>query len=151
MKQKRQQQILKIISERDIKTQEEITDALKSAGFSVTQATVSRDIKKLGLIKLSLPDGTYKYAITQEGKKDNSEHISIFSKSVVSIKYAMHTIVIKTYSGMANAVAATLDAVLKNEILGTIAGDDTILIILESSEQAEKMAEKLIKLFNRKG
>ena len=123
---------------------------MKSAGFSVTQATVSRDIKELGLIKLSLSDGTYKYAITQEEKKDNNEHISIFSKSVVSIKYAMHTIVIKTYSGMANAVAATLDTVLKHEILGTIAGDDTILIILESEESAGKMAEKLYRLFNRK-
>ena len=123
---------------------------MKSAGFKVTQATVSRDIKELGLIKLSLSDGTYKYAITQEEKKDNNEHISIFSKSVISIKYAMHTIVIRTYSGMANAVAATLDSVLKHEILGTIAGDDTILIILESQEQAEKMAEKLYRLFNRK-
>lgn len=150
MKQKRQQQILRIISESDIKTQEELTAALFSAGFPVTQATVSRDIKELGLIKLSLSDGTYKYAITQEEKKDNNEHISIFSKSIVSIKYAMHTIVVKTYSGMANAVAATLDTVLKHEILGTIAGDDTILIILESKEQAEKMAEKLVRLFNRK-
>ncbi|MBR4723611.1 MAG: arginine repressor [Clostridia bacterium] len=150
MKQKRQQQILKIISERDIKTQEELTDALKSAGYLVTQATVSRDIKELGLIKLSLSDGTYKYAITQEEKRDNKEHISIFSKSVISIKSALHTIVVKTSSGMANAVAATLDSVLNNEILGTIAGDDTILIILNSEEQAEKMASRLLKMFNWK-
>jgi transcriptional regulator of arginine metabolism len=150
MKQKRQQQILKIISERDIKTQEELTDILKSADYLVTQATVSRDIKELGLIKLSLSDGTYKYAITQEEKKDNKEHISIFSKSVLSIKSAMHTIVVKTSSGMANAVAATLDSVLNNEILGTIAGDDTILIILDSEEQAEKMAARLLKMFNWK-
>ena len=150
MKQKRQQQILKIISERDIKTQEELTDALKSAGYLVTQATVSRDIKELGLIKLSLSDGTYKYAITQEEKWDNKEHISIFSKSVISIKSALHTIVVKTSSGMANAVAATLDSVLNNEILGTIAGDDTILIILNSEEQAEKMASRLLKMFNWK-
>ena len=150
MKQKRQQQILKIISERDIKTQEELTDALKSAGYLVTQATVSRDIKELGLIKLSLLDGTYKYAITQEEKRDNKEHISIFSKSVISIKSALHTIVVKTSSGMANAVAATLDSVLNNEILGTIAGDDTILIILNSEEQAEKMASRLLKMFNWK-
>lgn len=150
MKQKRQQQILKIISERDIKTQEELTDALKSAGYLVTQATVSRDIKELGLIKLSLSDGTYKYAVTQEEKRDNKEHISIFSKSVLSIKSAMHTIVVKTSSGMANAVAATLDSVLNNEVLGTIAGDDTILIILDSEEQAEKMASRLLKMFNWK-
>lgn len=150
MKQKRQQQILKIISERDIKTQQELTEGLEAAGFVVTQATVSRDIKELGLIKISLSDGTYKYAVTQEQKKDSKEHISIFSKSIISIKYAMHTIIVKTNSGMANAVAATLDAVLNHEILGTIAGDDTILIILESQEQAEKMASRLYKMFNRK-
>ena len=150
MKQKRQQQILKIISERDIKTQEELTKSLIDAGFNATQATVSRDIKELSLSKISLPGGTYKYAVTQSEKKGSKENIGIFSKSIVSIRYAMNTIVIKTYSGMANAVAATLDLVLNQEVLGTIAGDDTILVILESQEQAEKMASRLYKMFNRK-
>jgi len=151
MKQKRQQQILKIISEKDVKTQEELTKSLEAAGFNATQATISRDIKELGISKISLSGGAYKYAVTQNEKRDSKENIGIFSKSILNITYAMHTIVIKTYSGMANAVAATLDAVLANEILGTIAGDDTILIILESQEQAERMASRLYRMFNRKG
>lgn len=149
MKQKRQQSILKIISEHDVKTQEELTKRLKESGFVATQATVSRDIKELGIFKLALSDGTYKYAITQEEKRENKEDLKLFSKSVSSIKCAMHTIVIRTNSGMANAVAATLDAVLNHEILGTIAGDDTILIIMESPEQADKMASRLYKMFRK--
>ena len=149
MKQKRQQTILKIISERDVKTQEELTKRLAEAGFVATQATVSRDIKELGIFKLALSDGTYKYAITQEEKRENKEDLKLFSKSVISIKCALHTIVIKTSSGMANAVAATLDAVLNHEVLGTIAGDDTILIIMESPEQADKMASRLYKMFRK--
>ena len=149
MKQKRQQSILKIISEHDVKTQEELTKRLSEAGFVATQATVSRDIKELGIFKLALSDGTYKYAITQEEKRENKEDLKLFSKSIVSIKCALHTIVIKTGSGMANAVAATLDAVLNHEVLGTIAGDDTILIIMESPEQADKMAARLYKIFRK--
>lgn len=149
MKQKRQQSILKIISEHDVKTQEELTKRLSEAGFVATQATVSRDIKELGIFKLALSDGTYKYAITQEEKRENKEDLKLFSKSVTSIKCALHTIVIRTNSGMANAVAATLDAVLNHEVLGTIAGDDTILIIMESPEQADKMASRLYKMFRK--
>ncbi len=151
MKQKRHQKILRIITEKDVKTQEQLTDELKNAGFLVTQATISRDIKELGLIKLALSDGSYKYAVTREEKKDNGEHITIFSKSIIEIRYALHTVVIRTYSGMANAVAASLDSVFGHEILGTIAGDDTILIILENEKYAEEMALKLQKVFNWKG
>ncbi len=151
MKQKRHQKILSIISEKDVKTQEQLTDSLKAAGFLVTQATVSRDIKELGLIKLPISDGSYKYAVTKEEKNDSSDHLTIFSKSVVSIRAAMHTIVIKTRAGMANAVAASLDAFLAHEVLGSIAGDDTILIIAEDPKTAEEVAAKLRKLFNWKG
>ncbi len=150
MKQKRHRKILSIISEKDVKTQEQLTDALKAAGFLVTQATVSRDIKELGLIKLPLSDGSYKYAVTKEEKQDSREHLGIFSKSVMNIQAAMHTIVIKTHSGMANAVAASLDTFLAHEIVGTIAGDDTILIITESPENAEEMVVKLRKIFSWK-
>lgn len=151
MKQKRHQKILSIISEKDVKTQEQLTDSLKAAGFLVTQATVSRDIKELGLIKLPISDGSYKYAVTKEEKNDTSDHLTIFSKSVVGIRAAMHTIVIKTRAGMANAVAASLDTFLAHEVVGTIAGDDTILIIAEDPKNAEEVAAKLGKLFNWKG
>jgi len=150
MKQKRHQKILQIIAKKDVKTQEQLTLELEDAGFMVTQATVSRDIKELGLIKIALSDGSYKYAVTKEEKNNNTEHISIFSKSVTSIRYALHTVVIRTYSGMANAVAASLDSFFDNEILGTVAGDDTILIVLQDEERAEEMALKLHKVFNWK-
>lgn len=151
MKQKRHQKILNIISEKDVKTQEQLTDSLKAAGFLVTQATVSRDIKELGLIKLPVSDGSYKYAVTKEEKNDSRDHLTIFSKSVINIQAAMHTIVIRTRSGMANAVAASLDAFLAHEVLGSIAGDDTILIIAQNPENAEEIAAKLRKLFSWKG
>ncbi len=150
MKQKRHQTILKIISEKDIKTQEQLTDALKNAGFLVTQATVSRDIKEIGLIKLPLSDGSYKYAVTKEENSKNREHMAIFSRSIINIQSAMHTIVIKCHSGMANAVAASLDTYIGHEFVGTIAGDDTLLIIMENTKSAEEMALKLRKMFNRK-
>lgn len=150
MKQKRHRKILKILSEIDVKTQEQLTDELKNSGFMVTQATVSRDIKELGLIKLPLADGSYKYAVTKEEKSDSREHLTIFSKSILSIQAAMHTIVVKTNSGMANAVAASLDAFIGHDVVGTIAGDDTLLIITENPENAEKMATRLRRTFSWK-
>lgn len=150
MKQKRHSKILNIISEKDVKTQEQLTAELKAAGLMVTQATVSRDIKELGLIKIPLADGSYKYAVTRREKHDNRENLSIFSRSVLDIRVAMHTIVIKTHSGMANAVAASIDTFLAAEIIGTIAGDDTILIVAENPSRAEEMAAKMRKIFSRK-
>ena len=150
MKQKRHSKILSIIAEKDVKTQEQLTEELKSAGFMVTQATVSRDIKELGLIKISLSDGSYKYAVTKKEKHDNRENLSIFSRSVTAISAAMHTIVVKTHSGMASAVAASLDTFLADEMLGTIAGDDTILIIAENPEKAETMCVRLQQIFSKK-
>lgn len=150
MKQKRHSKILNIISEKDVKTQEQLTAELKAAGLMVTQATVSRDIKELGLIKIPLADGSYKYAVTGREKHDNRENLSIFSRSVLDIRVAMHTIVIKTHSGMANAVAASIDTFLAAEIIGTIAGDDTILIVAENPSRAEEMAAKMRKIFSRK-
>ena len=128
MKQKRHRKILKILAETDVKTQEQLTDALKNSGFMVTQATVSRDIKELGLIKLPLADGSYKYAVTKEEKTDTREHLTIFSRSILSVQAAMHTIVVKTNAGLANAVAASLDTFIGHEVVGTIAGDDTIFV-----------------------
>lgn len=150
MKQKRHQKILQIIAKKDVKTQEQLTEELENAGFAVTQATVSRDIKELGLIKISMAGGAYKYSVSKENTSGSTEHIFNFSKSVISIKYALHTVVVRTYSGMANAVATSIDSFLGHEILGTVAGDDTILIILEDEEHAEKMASKIYKALNWK-
>lgn len=150
MKKKRHQSLLKIITEQDIKTQEQLTDCLKSAGYEVTQATVSRDIKELGLVKAPSASGGYKYAVTPTATPEDKEHLSIFSGSVISVENALHTIVVKTYSGMAQAVAASLDKMMHTEILGSVAGDDTVLLIAESEEAARVIAAKLQKLFNRR-
>lgn len=147
MRQKRQSQILKIIANNDIKTQEQMTEELKKLGFDTTQATVSRDIKELGLIKISSADGGYKYAHKQPNGNAEPKHIDIFSGAVISVTYALHTIVIKTYSGMAQAVCASFDALIGNKILGSIAGDDTILIITQNEAAAEEMCEELKKFF----
>lgn len=147
MRQKRQSQILKIISNHDIKTQEQMTEELKKLGFDTTQATVSRDIKELGLIKISSADGGYKYAPKQPGGNVEPKHIDIFSGAVISVTYALHTIVIRTYPGMAQAVCASCDALFGNKMLGSIAGDDTILIITQSEASAEEMCEELKKIF----
>lgn len=151
MKQKRHSRILKIIKEKDVKTQEELTELLRSDDFEVTQATVSRDIKELGLVKIPSSGGGYKYAFANRAKTESSQHLNIFSKAVTSVESAMHTIVVKTYSGMAQAVAASLDSIMGQDILGTIAGDDTILIITESPEEAVEVSKRLEKMFRGKG
>lgn len=151
MKQKRHSRILKIIKEKDVKTQEELTELLRSDDFEVTQATVSRDIKELGLVKIPSSGGGYKYAFANRAKTESSQHLNIFSKAVTSVESAMHTVVVKTYSGMAQAVAASLDSIMGQDILGTIAGDDTILIITESPEEAVEVSKRLEKMFRGKG
>ncbi len=144
MKRNRHGRILKIIAESPIKTQEQLTDALRKEGFAVTQATVSRDIKELGLLKVSSKDGGYRYA---QEKARNDRELNMFSKTIVSIESALHTVVIKTYAGMAQAVAASLDAMSDSEILGSIAGDDTILLITRGEREATMLVPKLEKLF----
>lgn len=146
MKRNRHGRILKIITENPIQTQEQLTDILKNEGFAVTQATVSRDIKELGLVKVSSTEGGYRYA---QGKQNREygHNINVFSKAVVSIDYALHTVVVKTYAGMAQAVAASLDATPEDDVLGSIAGDDTIVIIMRNEEAAEKKVLKLERLF----
>lgn len=151
MKQKRLSRILNLIKENNVKTQEQLTEKLKNEGFEVTQATVSRDIKELGLVKVPSSDGGYKYAFANREKTESSQHLNIFSRAVTSVDSAMHTIVVKTYAGMAPAVAASLDTTIGGEILGTIAGDDTILVITKNPEEAKEISKKLEKLFGGKG
>ena len=143
MKYKRQGQILRIIHEKNIKTHEQLIGELNKCGYNVTQATVSRDIKELGLIKIPLPDGGSVYS----SSKDIPEELDRRINMVISVDYAMNNIVVKTYPGMASAVAASVDASMRNEFLGSIAGDDTLLIIARNEEKAAEIAEKLIQLF----
>lgn len=146
MKYNRHAKILEIIEKDFIRTQEEIADKLKKKGFDVTQATISRDIKELRLIKVMNEDGRYKYApFNQTENTVSTKLMTIFTQSFVSSDYTDNLIVIKTLPGMAQAAASAIDALGWSEIVGTIAGDDTIMIIC----RAEKIAEELSKRFNR--
>ena len=145
MRIKRQNAILQLISENNIETQQELTDALCKIGYDVTQATVSRDIKELRIVKRLNDSGRYVYA--QSGinsDSDMNERFNIiFEKSVVSIEYAVNNIVVKTLSGMAQAAGAALDAMDLPEVVGTIAGDDTIIMVVRSEESARRLVYKL--------
>ncbi len=144
MKQKRQNAILQIIDEMYIRTQEELSEALMGRGFDVTQATVSRDIKELRLVKKQTAGGSRYTAPAKEtfGESVGRVH-SIFQSAVKTVEYAMHTIVIHTLAGMADAAAITLESMEWPEILGTIAGDDTVLVILRDAETAKAIAARL--------
>lgn len=146
MKHNRHSRILRIITENPIQTQEQLTDILKNEGFAVTQATVSRDIKELGLVKVSSSEGGYRYAQGKQGR-EHGQNINVFSKTVVSVEYALHTVVIKTYAGMAQAVAASLDAMPEEDVLGSVAGDDTVVLIMKSEDAAAKIVPRLERLF----
>lgn len=145
MRIKRQNAILKLIGENSIETQQELTAALCDMGYDVTQATVSRDIKELRIVKRLNESGRYVYA--QSGINNdadmNERFTVIFEKSVVSIDYAVNNIVVKTLSGMAQAAAAALDAMDLSEVVGTIAGDDTIIMVVRSEECARRLVYKL--------
>jgi len=150
MRNKRHDAILTLIKENDIETQQELTVALASVGFDVTQATVSRDIKELRLLKRLNDSGKYIYTQNiHPATEDISDKMTIIlNKSVVSIDYALNTIVIKTLSGMAQGAASVLDAMHFPEVLGSIAGDDTIFIITRSEEAAQKLSKKLKNVTN---
>lgn len=147
MKYKRQGQIIKIIKEKDIKTHEQLIDELEKAGFTVTQATISRDIKELGLIKIPVQGGGSIYSISDIAESSADKKIDMFLDTVINVECALHTVVIKTYPGMAQAVAASVDSLMKHEFLGSIAGDDTVLIIASDVNAAEEINEKLRKIF----
>lgn len=148
MKYRRQGQILKIIHEKNIKTHDQLIRELEKSGFKVTQATVSRDINELGLIKVPLPGGGSVYASSKDIPEDMDRSISMITDTVRSVDYAQNDVVVKTYPGMASAVAASVDSAMRGDFLGSIAGDDTLLIIAASEEKAAEITEKLRKLFH---
>ena len=144
MKTQRHSKIIELIKEYDIETQEELTEKLKDAGFDVTQATISRDIRELRLTKISASGGKQKYqAFLQDDSQISEKFIRVFKEGVINIDYAQNIIVIKTLNGMAMGVAAALDAMNNDEIMGTIAGDDNIFCVVKTEEKAIKIVEKL--------
>lgn len=147
MKPRRHSKILEIIHNKDIETQEELAEELKRAGFDVTQATVSRDIKILKLIKMQSSSGSYRYIASSTEQRDiNDKLSSILSNAVVSVENVDKFVVVKTLSGSANAAAEAIDTLIPTEIAGTIAGDDTIFILVRTIEKAEDLVSKLRKM-----
>lgn len=147
MKTKRQAKMLELIKKNDIETQEELSDYLEKEGFQVTQATVSRDIRELKLTKVAMSNGRQKYAALLEAGEDLSEkYVRVFRDGFVSMDMAQNILVIKTVSGMAMAVAAALDAMNLHEIVGSIAGDDTIMCAIRSVDDTIVVMDRLRKI-----
>ena len=144
MKSSRQIAILEIIRDMDIETQEELADGLRKRGFKVTQATVSRDIKELRLLKVMSAGGTYKYATGDRAENGLTERfIRMFSESVLGMTYAYNQIVIQTLSGSANMAAEAIDNLRWDEIMGTLAGDNTILLLTRDIADVPVVIERI--------
>lgn len=148
MKRFRYTKIKEIVQSRPIETQEELAKALQEEGIEVTQATVSRDIKELMLIKVPTSDGHYRYALGQEQNMLMSKNrmARLFQDSIVRVDSALNQIVIHTMPGSANMVAAAIDLAKWENVIGTIAGDDTILIITNSTESVPKITKVIVTL-----
>lgn len=142
MKYSRHAKILELIENNEIETQEDLANSLRQSGFNVTQATVSRDIKELRLIKVLTREGKYKYAtIKQQESVVTDRFMKLFKDSVLSIDHAGNMIIIKTLIGAANAAAAAIDAVDLKEVAGTIAGDDTIFLVIRDGFEMDDALE----------
>ena len=150
MKSARHSLILEIIEEKDIETQEELAEELTRRGVKVTQATVSRDIKELRLLKVLADHGGYKYATVERAEKGmNDRFIRILSESVISVEAVNNLIVVNTLSASASAACEAIDSMKWNEVLGTIAGDNTLLIIARSEEAVESLMNRFNTLIKR--
>ena len=144
MKNARHQQILELIGNEDIETQEELAERLKEKGFQVTQATVSRDIRQLELKKVAMTGGRSRYMVSPGGVTALSQRYSrVLRESYVSMDISMNIAVIRTVSGMAMAAAAALDSLDWPELLGCIAGDDTVMCVLREAKDADAFRQKL--------
>ena len=149
MKIARHSKIIDLINQYDIETQEELAAKLQEAGFAVTQATVSRDIRELKLMKIAKPDGGSRYTVMGQRDSQNSEkYIRVLKDAFLSMEMAQNILVIKTVSGMANAAGAALDNMNYSEVVGCIAGDDTIACINRSTDDTIILMDKIKKIIN---
>ncbi len=147
MKVNRHAKIIELINKYQIETQEELASYLNQEGFKVTQATVSRDIRDLKLTKVPAGEGKQRYAPHQSGDSEMGEkYIRVLRDGFVSMDMAQNILVIKTVSGMAMAVCAAIDAMEWNEVVGSIAGDDTIMCAIRSVEDTIKVMDKISKI-----
>lgn len=142
----RQSKILELISKKEVETQEELADGLKAMGIDVTQATISRDIKELRLVKVMAKSGKYKYATIGQSQEGITDRLNkIFENSVVSIDAAVNIIIIKTIPGAAQICASAIDYMGIDNIGGTLAGDDTVFVAIKSVEAVEIVLEQFKK------
>ncbi|MCL1913145.1 MAG: arginine repressor [Eubacteriaceae bacterium] len=140
MKIDRHAKIIELISSHAVETQEELTELLCAEGFNVTQATVSRDIRELKLIKALGDTGTYTYAVYEsDGSLLDARIVDVFKSAVLSIDYATHFVCVNTITGMASAAAVAIDSLKNPDIIGSVAGDDTVFVMLRNNEQAERL------------
>ncbi len=149
MKKLRHNKIIELIKSKPIETQEEMQAALLAHGFDVTQATVSRDIKQLGLVKAQDAIGRYRYVTPHSDGASNETNFYILISSIISIDYALNNVVVKCHTGMAQAVCAKLDSMNMKNILGTLAGEDTIFIITRSQADSEALCNELHMIIKR--
>lgn len=144
MKRIRQEKMLELISKFEIETQDELIERLRECGFEVTQATISRDIRELKISKMTTGKGTYRYVLPKQNTMvPNMKFNSALIDALISIDYACNIIVLKTHAGLANALAVGIDAMHLEEILGCVAGDDTILMVSRSEEAAHRIANRI--------
>lgn len=147
MKTRRQAKILELIQQNNVETQEELSAYLEREGYQVTQATVSRDIRELKLTKIATDNGRQKYAVIADADIGMLEkYARVLREGYVSMDIAQNILVIKTVSGMASAVCAAIDAMKMNEVVGSIAGDDTLICIIRTNDDAVITMKKLRKL-----
>ncbi len=150
MKNKRQVKILELIESKVILTQEDLQTALQSAGFDVTQSTISRDIKELRLVKGHDARGNYRYIATEKSiggsQRPHEHYCDLFKRSVKSVDYALNNVVIKCYTGMASSTCVAVDALFAEQMLGSLAGDDTVLIVTRSENESQLLVNELKKM-----
>lgn len=151
MKNKRHERILALINENIIFTQEDLLDYLLQEGYKVTQSTVSRDIKQLRIVKAQDSNGVYRYLtsrpISHNFTNKSEDHFKdMFSKGVIAVDYAINNIVIKCYTGMASSACVAFDAMFGDSILGSLAGDDTIIAVTRDETSAKLLYEKIKKI-----
>ena len=147
MKSERQERILELISQYEIETQDEMMTYLQNEGFKVTQATVSRDLKELKLTKTLTPRGTYRYSISHHSRQTSPRKFNnAIADSMIQVEYAMNIVVVKTYPGLAAAVASAVDSLDLINMLGCVAGDDTIIIITKDEPSSREISKKIKEL-----
>ena len=144
----RQSKILEIIKAKEIETQDDLVRELRALNFDITQATISRDIKELGLIKIMTDDKKYKYAYVDSSEQQVSgKYMGIYKEAIISIKNAQNLVVIKTLKGVANAISSFVDKLNLKSVLGTTYGDETVMVICPNNAEAVDVCEKITDMF----